>query len=296
MNIIIDTDIGRDPDDFFTILYFVMAGVNIKAVCVSPGDKDQIAIVAFLRDELGLNFPIAGGRLNRDGKKSSGGLHYKILNKYGYPLEHDSDGFGVDVIRETLDKDKCDLFICGPTHSVGGFLAEDNRPIERATMQGGFLPYDLHSFPCERLGKFEGKKTVATFNLNGCVKGGLAFANATNIKRKQFIGKNICHTVIYNKEIHEIVLSHGTTGMDGVKKKAKEIFIEAMSMYLKKHSEKKFHDPTAAVCHLHPEVADWVSGTVFREKGKWGTRLKGNDQIAAHIDYFELWKHIIAGE
>ncbi len=44
MNLIIETDIGHDPDDLFAICYLAAAGVNIRAICVSPGDPDQIAI------------------------------------------------------------------------------------------------------------------------------------------------------------------------------------------------------------------------------------------------------------
>ena len=48
MNLIIETDIGRDPDDLFAIAYLIAAGANVRAVLISPGDPDQIAVARLL--------------------------------------------------------------------------------------------------------------------------------------------------------------------------------------------------------------------------------------------------------
>ena len=56
--------------------------------------------------------------------------------------------------------------------------------------------------------------------------------------------------------------------------RAQEIFVEAMDKYLEKHSEKKFHDPTAAVCHLHPEIGKWVQGKLYNSQGGWAHLLQ----------------------
>ena len=62
-----------------------------------------------------------------------------------------------------------------------------------------------------------------------------------------------------------------------------------------KHEGKKFHDPAAAVCMLHPEAGTWVNGTLYRERGGWGTRVSDDpaaDEILADIDRTALWNHI----
>lgn len=51
MKLIIETDLGHDPDDFFAICYFIDAGIDIQLITISPGDPDQIAIAKFLLKE-----------------------------------------------------------------------------------------------------------------------------------------------------------------------------------------------------------------------------------------------------
>ena len=94
----------------------------------------------------------------------------------------------------------------------------------------------------------------------------------------------------YDKDIHEYV---GPILKE--KNRAGELFVEAMDMYLNRHSGKKFHDPSAAVSHLHGQVFDWVFGQPVREAGKWGTDPSGNDLVAANVNYNELWEYIANG-
>ena len=51
--IIIETDIGRDGEDFFALCYFFAAGADIKAIVISPGDEDQVAVAKLLLWEFG---------------------------------------------------------------------------------------------------------------------------------------------------------------------------------------------------------------------------------------------------
>src|SRR6478752_339652 len=81
--IIIDTDLGHDPDDFFAICYLSAIGVKIDAIVLSPGDLDQIAFANFLVNKLELNCPIGVSKLDRE-KCSSGGMYYDILKTFGY--------------------------------------------------------------------------------------------------------------------------------------------------------------------------------------------------------------------
>jgi inosine-uridine nucleoside N-ribohydrolase len=291
MKMIIDTDIGRDPDDFFSLLYFLAAGVDIKLVCISPGDKDQVAVAHLIRDQLGLDFPIGVGKKDRD-KKSSGGVHYKMLDRYKYPKEREADGYGPDLIKSVYaEHPDSDVFIIGPPMSIGGFLKENKVKIHKATMQGGFLPYSLkEDYEVPLLDKFVDQEKVATFNMNGDVKGTFEFL-AADVFDRRFVGKNVCHTIVYDKDIHKKIKP-----ILKEKNRAGELFVEAMDIYLSRHDSKKFHDPAAAVSHLHPNVFGWVFGGPIREKGKWGTDPEGSDLIAANVDYDKLWYHIARGE
>lgn len=285
MNLIVETDIGHDPDDFFALCYLASVGVNIRAILICPGDPDQIAIARFFCDQIGLDIPIGASKLDRR-KLSSGSIHHDLLNKYGRSLTDYPDGFGIDVLENVfVEYPDCELFVIGPVTSLGSWF--QNHPdfeVSRATMQGGFCGYHLHDYPVERLPQFEGKTWMPTFNLNGDRPAALSFMNA-KIKERRFVGKNVCHTVLYDRSRFE--------RMTKPQCRAAELFMEGMDLYLARHENKKFHDPTAAVCHLHPEIGYWVSGRVQKMESGWGTTLKEDgDQIMAHIDYEKLWQYI----
>lgn len=285
MSLIIETDLGRDPDDFFALCYLFAAGAPVSAITISPGDPDQVAIARFLLQELHLDIPVGVGRIDRN-SKSSGGMHYALLDKYGFPRSASHDGSGAAVIAEAAKAGTPELFAIGPLESAGNYLLNGGT-FTQATMQGGFLGYHLHTHAVERLPKFENQETVATFNLNGNLKGAEALLQG-NFPRR-FIGKNVCHTLVYDHVIHQRVKAHPPAS------RAAELFHEAMDIYLASHDGKKFHDPSAAVCMLHPEAGTWVHGKLYREKGGWGTRVTddvSHDAVLADIDRNQLWNYI----
>lgn len=294
MNLIVETDLGRDPDDFFAILYLIAIGVNIRCVTITPGHPDQVAIARFIRDQLGLDFTIGAHKFHHE-KRSSSGMHYKLLEKYK-ALDLDSvgarwqlpDGPSDELISIALQEcPDSELLIIGPAsnvHSYFKYIEQKKGPnlqFKRATMQGGFCGYHIHR-PHMCLEKFEGMTWNPTFNLNGDRPAGLAFINA-NIPERRFIGKNICHTVLYNEDIHRRIKPNN---------RASELFKEGMDIYLSEHDEKKFHDPAAAVVHMYPHVVTWVKGTVQKIEQGWGTIIPGTDNIAVDLDYDKLWDHI----
>jgi len=283
MDMIVETDLGHDPDDFFAICWLVAVGVDIRGITITPGDPDQLAVARLLAKLLDLDIPIGASKLNRD-KPSSGGVHHALLKKYGMPLEAKPDGLGFEIIASVFRfYPDSDLFIIGPASSVGRFLNENpGHRIERATMQGGFLPY-RHYEPQEKLDKFEGKEWVPTFNPNGDRKGFLNFI-AANVGLRRFVGKNVCHTMLYDRAVHERLRPHN---------RASELFKEGMDIYLSNHAAKKFHDPLAAACHLYPEIGTFVRGTPCKLEQGWSTVLddKG-DRVLADVDRKAFWKHI----
>ena len=75
--------------------------------------------------------------------------------------------------------------------------------------------------------------------------------------------------------------------------RAAELFLEGMAFLLDRREEKKFHDPVAAVCHLHPEVGTWVRGKVQKIEAGWGTVLdETGDEVLADLDRPAFWRHI----
>lgn len=278
MSLIIETDLGHDPDDFFAICYLVAAGVDIKSLLITPGDPDQLAIANLLRDELQLDCSIGVSHINRT-KLSSGSIHHELLKKYGRPLVGYSDGLGHEYLKGLKTQDH-DLFIIGPAASVGKYLKDGGTPFQRATMQGGFAPYSFYR-PAITLDKFEGQKWMPTFNLGGDRKGGEAFLGADMLR--QMVGKNICHTVEFTPS--------RLSRFKAPKNRASELFTEAADLYFAKHESKKFHDPTAAVLHLHPEVGLWADGKTTKLEGGY-TTYPGEDKVLVDLDYEAMWTHM----
>jgi hypothetical protein len=100
MKLIIETDLGHDPDDFFALCYFIDAGIDIQLITISPGDLDQVAIAKFLLKECNLNIPITVS--NYRNKTSSGNIHTQLLKKYNYPNKASPDGLGSELINQLL--------------------------------------------------------------------------------------------------------------------------------------------------------------------------------------------------
>lgn len=289
MNLIIETDLGHDPDDFFAICYLIAAGVNIRHISVHPGDPDQLAVANLIRKFTGHNFTIGNSKVDRE-KPSSGGIHHELLKHFGHSLSYTPDGLGEYLVEMACEEyDDVEALVIGPATSIGGFIAahktlsEEPVPIKWATIQGGFLGYHHHDFPCLRLPQFEGRSWMPTFNLNGDRNAALSLG--TSGVPLQYVCKNVCHTVEFTRERF--------SEFGKPKCAASELFIKAGELYFRKHDGKKFHDPTAAVCHLYPEIAEWVIGRMFKMEGGWGyvPDVEGH-LVIADIEYDILWEHL----
>lgn len=275
---IIETDLGHDPDDYFAICYLVAAGIKIDALVSTPGDKDQLAIAKFLRDELKLDFPIGFSKVSD--KLSSGSIHYDLLKKYDrMDFNFKGDGPGDKIIEQAAKPDS-EMFVIGPPVSMGNYFSKP-RKIARLTMQGGFLSYNLHPYATMLVPHMINKMWMPTFNMNGSRTGTVNICNA-NICERRFCGKNVCHTVVAKTDLID--------NMAEPQSRAAELFIEGLGFLV---GDKKFHDPVAAVCHLHPEIGTWVRGKPTKMEQGWGTLLDENgDYILAGLDYDKFWEHI----
>ena len=259
-DVIVETDLGHDPDDLFAICYLAAAGANIRAITVVPGDPDQLAVARLITHVLGQEIPVGASHLNGR-KPSSGGVHLRLLDRFRLPRTAEPDGPGEDVIASALGQyPDAGLFVIGPCTSTARYLARSEARIpQRVTMQGGFLGYHIYS-PVVRLPEFEGRGWMPTFNLNGDRRGA-AVLSAAPISDRRFVGKNVCHTVVYDRAVHATMQAPPSDNP------AAGLFRMAMDLYLKSHPAKKWHDPTAAACHLHPEIGTWVRGRVIKLEG-----------------------------
>ncbi len=285
VDLIVETDLGHDLDDFLALCYLVAAGARIRAITVVPGHPYQIALGRLLARELGLEIPI--GFATRSSKSvSSTGVHRDLLARYGSSA--DADGQGVEVISHAWKRfPRAQFFVSGPVTNVARWIAKERPDLSasRATMQGGFVPYYVY-WPAVALDKFKGRGCMPTFNLDGNRSASAKFIDAT-FACTRFVGKNVCHTIVYDRRAHRKIDPHNRAG---------ELFREAMDLYLRNHGAKKFHDPTAAVCHLHPEIGVWLKGKPELDSSGWtfAPRDRGSTYALCDLDRARLWDRIAA--
>ena len=295
MDVVWDMETG-DPDDFLTLLLLAgHPGVNLRAVTVTPGGADQLAIVHWALDALGVSdIPVGAftdprelevldeARKGRIPERVSG-WHWRAYGidkarRYGARA-------GFEVLGEHLGPDVT-LVTGAPLKNLGRLLAEPGeRPLGRLFAQGGFAGDNIVS-PERRLEKFDGMITCPTFNLNGAPKAALAASVSPRFSDRRFISKNVCHGVSYDLQMHERFKA-GVAGLpDNRHRRSLELIVQGMSEYLRRRPEgKNFHDPLAAACALDETLADWAEVTLYREKGKWGAKLAPGSGTKIIIGY-----------
>jgi inosine-uridine nucleoside N-ribohydrolase len=288
MKIIVETDLGRDLDDYLMLCYLQSAGVEVLGLLITPGDPDQIAVGRHLCKRFEWEIPIAAANPARR-KSSVTGVHHKLLKQYGDPDTDTADSAGHELLKYLLQRNPdATLIITGPPQSTGKYLQDPDAKLpNHTTIQGGFVGY-AHHRPAQTLEKFEGKQNIPTFNLNGDRPSSLRIIDHPT--PKQFVGKNICHTVSYGYTQHRAFKEHPNETPGG------KLFRQAMQCY--SHATKLLHDPTAAVCHIHPEVGTWVKGKLRSQGGGWGLdpKVDHNDSHLVDINYSLLWHCLKAGQ
>ncbi len=290
--ILIETDIGQDPDDLFALLYLLSADVDIKAIVLSPGDKFQIAITRFLLKECGKEDIPIGVSSKCDGLQRKTRFHYSVLDKYGYPYEDNPDWTGPDLMWQMREKySDIEFFLIGPLFNMKEYLESDRwHTIARVVMQGGFVPYNiLEESTYVPVDRFIGKKSFMTFNLCSYREGGQCLFDSKMVKSKSFVTKNMCNTLLYNEEIQNRIVPQN---------RAMELFKECSSILFEKKKEKKLHDVYAAVNLLHPEIFRGVRGKLyFTDDGKCSAYLDDDaDNLWVKSTEDPMWDYIIKGK
>ena len=246
--LVMETDLGHDPDDLFALLLFIAVKAPLAAVCLSPGDPYQVAIARAVLDHFALKVPVLTPKARVPKEKAKPGFHAWVVEQLGGAAVADADGH-----EELLPKEPVDVFVCGPVR-----MAHLVTP-SSITVQGGFVPYALHR-PRVVLEKFEGHDAFATFNLGGtkpAVQSALIDADVPH----RWVGKNVCHTVVYTPEVHARFAastpsssSLSSSSSSSSSSEALRLHSAFMARYLDKHGRKAFHDPLAALLHVKPEI------------------------------------------
>lgn len=355
IDVVWDMETG-DPDDFITLLLLLgHPRVNLLGVTVTPGTPDQVGVVRRALDWFGRSIPVGAFNLDHRARDPGVGRHGKrgvCVSSWHYrafgamPPSRDAVS-GPELLR-TLCSSTTTLVTGAPLKNLGSALQLPGFELGRLVAQGGFAGEGV--VPPERqLEKFRGMVTCPTYNLNGDPKSALAVISSPAITSKQFVSKNVCHGVVYDRKLHTRIASLKEHS------KSLELIWRGMEKYLDRHAAapararneaigcsdvrlvgpdgtlehlalseaiarvardgldlvavsddsppvcrgmpptrtpeprdvqgKKFHDPLAACCAIDPSIGEWAEVELYRERGRWGSRLAPGSDTRIIVGY-----------
>lgn len=274
---VFDMETG-DPDDVLTLLFLASHPmVELRAVTVTPGSEEQVALVRWLLQQLGL----AHVRLGAQGWPANAKKPVELKTRFYQSFGRASSG---DPQCERADKvlfDCCDkmttLVTGAPLHNLGDVLQMTGFHLGRWVAQGGFAGEGV--VPREKqMDKFKGKETCPTWNFGGNIPAAQAALATMAISRKVCVSKNVCHSVVYDEGWHralgeaaKVAQSHRPFGRRAV---ALKMMYETMDQYLRdKPGGKKLHDPLALAVALDESVCTLEEVQLYAQKGQWGSKL-----------------------
>lgn len=267
----------QDPDDFLTLLLLLgHPKVNLKAITITPGSRDQVGLVRKALSWFERDVPV--GAFNLEHPKSCvSQWHYSA---YGNAPPSDDAESGPELLMRLCDESTT-LITGAALKNLGGALrrAEDSFCLGRLVAQGGFAGEGVVSSE-KHLPKFRGLTTCPTFNLNGDSKSALLALASPHIHERRFVSKNVCHGVIYDQTLHEKFAAVKDQSL------SLELIYKGMERYLRKSpAGKKFHDPLAACCAIEEQIGTWSEVELYREKGEWGSRLMADTRTWIITEY-----------
>lgn len=289
-----------DPDDFMTLLWLAdHPEVNLLAVLVTPGGRDQCQLVQWALDKCDRsNVPIGSLRGpkwwdTQDGQKPRvSGFHYKV---YGEAIRNHNPGnviVGPELLCERLClNEQVTVVVGSPPKNLGAlFRTVPNHGLHRWVQQGGFAGDNL-VLEADRLDKFKGKITCPSWNVGGAHKQTLELLANSSIENKIFVSKNVCHGVIWDPTLQQRLKNKLAEAVGDLVsadfRSGLRWFIYGLDSYLRdKGRGKAMHDLVAAAVVLDESVCVFSDEVeIYRTKGEWGARLKDGTNTRISIGF-----------
>ncbi len=244
-----------DPDDSMTLAVLAThPKVHLVSVSVHPGGTDQIGVVRRILQILDREDVRIGAGTPKSTASRVSGFHRKWIGNYGHS---EADDTAANIMAETLRQFPDCTLLTGAALTNPHALFETGIFFDRWFCQGGFAGDNI--IPQEyRLEKFNGKRTCATFNLNGNPLAAEALLSIPMSERRM-ISKNVCHGAIFTKADAELLAPFRSHN------KGLSLFLKAVEL-----KEKALHDTVAALLAIDPSKAVWAEVIPYRQKGEWG--------------------------
>jgi inosine-uridine nucleoside N-ribohydrolase len=270
-----------DPDDSMTLVMLAThPKVHLASVSVHPGGKDQIGFVRRVLQILDREDVRIGSGIPKNSDSRVSSFYRSWVGKFE---DSEADNTAASIMTETLRQFPDCTLLTGAALTNPHALWETGVFFDRWFCQGGFAGDNI--VPKEnRLEKFDGKITCATFNLNG---NPLAAEKLLSIPmaERRLISKNVCHAAVFTKKDAEMLIPFQNDN------KGLKLFLKAVEL-----KEKALHDTVAALLAIDPSKAVWAEVIPYRQRGEWGSKkVEENSQqnsslITTHIpDLKDLW-------
>jgi pyrimidine-specific ribonucleoside hydrolase len=286
MPFVFDMETG-DPDDVLTLVFLgAHPFVDLRAVTITPGTQEQVALVRWLLHELGLpHVRIGADRWPENAKKngSMNGIFYKTFGRMSAGECERADIVLAECCDETVT-----LVTGAPLHNLGAALKVDGFRLGRWVAQGGFagdgvVPREL------QMDKFIGKKFCPTWNFGGNNEAATLALASPCIGRRILVSKNVCHSVVYDDQWHNAlaaaITQAGEESSTG-RAHALRLMYEAMDDYLRrKPSGKKLHDPLALAVAFDESVCKLAEVKVYHTREGWGAEPCPESGVWISVDY-----------
>ncbi|CAK0888841.1 unnamed protein product [Prorocentrum cordatum] len=275
---VFDMETG-DPDDVLTLLLLCAhPGVDLRAVTITPGTCEQVALVRWILQRVGLAHVRLGAQRWPEGAgkelRCLGGSFYGSFGRAhaGPPECERAD----EVLLECCGGDVT-LLTGGPLHNLGDVLRLPGFHLGRWVAQGGFAGEGVVPEQ-QQLDKFRGLRVCSTWNFCGNIPAARAALASTAIGKKVCVSKNVCHATVYDYDWHRALeaaaAAEAHVDANSRRESALRMMHRVMDGYLRqKPGGKKLHDPLALAVALDEDVCELAEVRLFCEKGRWGSYL-----------------------
>jgi len=286
---IFDMETG-DPDDILTLLFLAShPAVELRAVTITPGNEEQVALVRWILQQLDLTNLRIGAQGWPSNAKRPVNLDARFYQSFGRAKSGEPRCERADqVLLECCDKSTT-LVTGAPLHNLGDVLKLDGFCLGRWVAQGGFAGEGV--VPREQqMDKFKGMETCRTWNFGGNIPAAQAGLGSTAIARKICVSKNVCHDVVYDDKWHRDLEAAAKAAAEiephGRRASALRMMYDVMNTYLRhKPGGKKLHDPLALAVALDESVCELKEVELFTQAGQWGSRLCPDSNIWISVAY-----------
>jgi len=286
---VFDMETG-DPDDVLTLLFLAShPAVELRAVTITPGNEEQVALVRWLLQQLGLTHIRLGAQAWPANAKKPVPLTARFYQNFGRaptgePLCERADKVLLDCCDESTT-----LVTGAPLHNLGDALLMTSFHLGRWVAQGGFAGEGV--VPREQqMDKFKGKEVCPTWNFGGNIAAAQAALETTAISRKLCVSKNVCHSVVYDEGWHRALGNAAKVAErhrpDGRRAVALRMMHDTMDQYLRdKPGGKKLHDPLALAVAINESVCTLAEVKLYAQKGQWGSKLCPGSNTWISVSY-----------